>query len=206
VKLSSIERALEAMETMQKGRPYSLRPEDAKFKLVDELARISRKLKIKPVVIGGMAVNHHGYVRFTHDADLLLSKDDAAILFRHLKSASGWKRFHEGFKNTFLDVAVDLCVEGEGTSPDWHEPFPSPAELRPLRVRPLPVASIEDVVVLKAMSGRSKDDADIVELLKVHRRRIDSLHKAARGRLRTDGAKRHLDEVIARAKDEIARR
>ncbi len=204
MKASSVERALEAMESMQKGKPYSLRPDDPKRKLADELARLARELKIKPVIIGGLAVNHHGYLRVTADVDLLLSREDATVLMRHLKGELGWKRFHEGFKNTFLDVSFDMCVEGERTSPAWAETFPDPADLRTLRVRPLPVIDLPEVIALKAMSGRAKDDGDSVELLKRHARRVDALHRDARARLKTDEAKRHLDAVVARAKDEIA--
>jgi hypothetical protein len=123
MKSSSLHRALEAMETMEKGKPYGLRPEDPKRKLVDELARLAGELRIKPLVIGGMAINHHGYVRFTADVDLLLSKPDAAALSRRLKSELGWKRHHAGFKNTSLHVGAYLCVEGERTSPVWSETF-----------------------------------------------------------------------------------
>jgi hypothetical protein len=206
MKPSSIERALEAMESMQKGKPYSLRPDDPKRKLADELARLARELKIKPVIIGGLAVNHHGYLRVTADVVLLLSKDDAVVLFRRLKTELGWKRYHEGFKNTFLDVAVDLCVEGERTSPAWAEVFPNPADLQKQPTRPLPVLKLPDLIALKAMSGRAKDEGDAVELLKRHPARIASVHRAARALLHTDEAGRFLDSVVARAKDEIARR
>jgi len=204
MKPSSLERALEALETMERGKPYGLRPEDPKRRLADELARLARELRIRPLIIGGMAANHHGYLRFTGDVDLLLSKDDAVLLLRKLKSELGWKRFHEGFKNTVLDIGVDLCVEGGKTSPAWSERFPRPSELGQLRVRPLPVPTLPDLIALKAMSGRSRDDTDVIELLKLHRRRIATLLKGARARLKTDEAKRHLDAVVARAREEIA--
>ena len=56
---TSLARALEAMASMEKGKPYALRPEDAKRRLADELAGLCREAGVAPVVIGGLAVNHH---------------------------------------------------------------------------------------------------------------------------------------------------
>lgn len=91
MKPSSIIRALDAMDTLERGKPYSLRPDDPKRKLADELARLARELGIRPVIIGGLAVNHHGYLRVTRDVDLLLSERDAVALFRRLKAEPGWR-------------------------------------------------------------------------------------------------------------------
>ena len=206
MKPSSLERALDAMESIMPGQPYALKPGDPKRRLIHELAKISRELKIKPVVIGGLAVNHHGYLRVTVNVDLLLSKEDAVRLHRRLKEELGWKRYGEGFRNLNLGVAVDFCVEGGVTSPSWREVFPPPKEVKTLRVSPLPIPALDELVLLKAKSGRLKDDGDLGELLKRHPRRIHALHKAARGRLATEDARRHLDEVVARAKEELERR
>ena len=77
---ASMHDALEALASMEKGKPYSLRPQDAKRRLADDLARICRDLEVPPVVIGGLAVNHHGYMRLTADVDILVSKRDAVSL------------------------------------------------------------------------------------------------------------------------------
>ena len=87
--------ALEALSSMEKGRPYSLRPEDPKRRLAYDLARIGRELEIRPVVIGGLAVNHHGYLRLTADLDVLVSKALAMALLRRLRAEPGWKRAGE---------------------------------------------------------------------------------------------------------------
>jgi len=191
---------------MEKGKPYSLRPQDAKRRLADDLARICRHLDVPPVVIGGLAVNHHGYMRLTADVDILVSKGDAVALYRKLRAELGWKRHAEGFKNTLLGVSVDICVEGERTSPGSTETFPNPADLQTLDVRPLPVPALSELIALKVMSGRARDDADVVELLKRHPSRVPSLRRAASGRLRTEEARRRLDHLIARAKEERERR
>jgi hypothetical protein len=203
---TSLARALEAMASMEKGRPYALRPEDAKRRLADELARLCREARIRPVVIGGLAVNHHGYMRVTADVDILVSREDAVSLYRRLTSEVGWKRHAEGFKNTIVDVGLDICVEGDRTAPGSAEQFPAPAELKTVRVRPLPVPALAELIALKVMSGRARDDADVVELLKRHRPRMLTLRTAASKRLQTKGARERLAALVTRAREEAARR
>lgn len=194
------------MALMDKSQPYALRPEDAKRRLAEELARVCRELDVSPLVIGGLAVNHHGYVRFTSDVDILVSKVDAMKLSRRLRETPGWKRYAEGFKNTRLDIGLDICVEGERTSPSSLETFPDPSALRTVAVRPFPVPSLSETLALKVMSGRARDDADVVELLKRHRARMAPLQRAAARRLRTKEARERLEGLLARARAEAARR
>ena len=65
MKLTNLERAAEAIVYMEKGHPYSLHPEDRKRKLLNEVERICREMTLSPVVIGGLAVSHHGFIRTT---------------------------------------------------------------------------------------------------------------------------------------------
>jgi hypothetical protein len=203
---SSLERAIGAMATMEKGQPYGLKPEDAKRRLAVELARLCEEAGVAPLVIGGLAVNHHGYARFTADVDLLVSRGEASKLVQRFKQEHGWRRHREGFKNTLLDVGVDICVEGDRTSPRSAETFPAPGNLRSVSVRPLPVPALSELIALKVMPGRARDDADVVELLKRHRRRISPLRTAAARRLRTAEARARLNALVTRAREELERR
>ncbi|HSB60990.1 MAG TPA: hypothetical protein VLI67_04685 [Vicinamibacteria bacterium] len=203
---SSLARAMEAMASMEKGRPYALRPEDGKRRLTDQLARFCREEGVEPVVIGGLAVNHHGYMRVTADVNILVSREEAVPLYRRLRSETGWRRHAEGFKNTIVGVGLDICVEGERTSPGSTEEFPSPAALKKVRVRPLPVPALSELIALKVMSGRARDDADVVELLKRHHARMAALRRAASKQLRTREARARLAALLARARQEAARR
>jgi hypothetical protein len=204
VRATSLIRALEAMASMEKGKPYALRPEDAKRRLADDLSRICREAEVRPVVIGGLAVNHHGYMRVTADVDILVARAEAVALYRRLRSESGWRRYSEGFKNTALGVGLDICVEGERTAPGSTEEFPDPAQLATVDVDPLPVPALSELLALKVMSGRARDDADVVELLKRHRSRMTSLRTAASRRLRTTEARGRLAALVTRAKTEAA--
>jgi hypothetical protein len=194
------------MASMEKGKPYALRPEDAKRRLADDLARICAEAEVRPVIIGGLAVNHHGYMRVTADVDILVARQEAVPLYRRLRSEPGWRRYSEGFKNVEIGVGLDICVEGERTAPGSAEEFPDPAELATIDLDPLPVPALAELLALKVMSGRARDDADVVELLKRHRSRVPSLKAAAARRLRTEAARVRLRALVARAKAEAARR
>lgn len=191
---------------MEKGKPYALRPEDAKRRLADDLARICAEADVRPVIIGGLAVNHHGYMRVTADVDILVARRAAVALYRRLRSEPGWRRYSEGFKNVELGVGLDICVEGERTAPGSTEEFPDPSDLATIDLDPLPVPTLGELLALKVMSGRARDDADVVELLKRHRSRMSSLRVAAARRLRTDEARVRLGALVARARAEAARR
>jgi hypothetical protein len=151
-------------------------------------------------------VSHHGYVRTTADVDLLVTEKEATALSRKLKGMLGWTRYAEGFRNTVLEVGLDLCVEGRRTSPRWREVYPALQTIRRVSVRPIPVIALPDLVALKAMSGRLQDDADIGGLLKAHPSRAASLHAAAARRLRTPEAREHLDALVRRIREELGRR
>jgi hypothetical protein len=206
MKLSSVELAMEAMQHMERGKPYSLREDDSKRKLATELKALCQEIRVRPIIIGGLAVSHHGYARFTADVDVLLTRNDATALYRRLKSAPGWKKHGEGFKNTYFDVGLDICVEGERTSPRSHEVFPSPRDVRTVSVRPIPVIALAELIALKVKSGRARDDADVVELFKRHSSRLASLRRTAARHLSTREAKERLEALASRAQDEMPAR
>jgi hypothetical protein len=67
-------------------------------------------------------------------------------------------------------------------------------------------ASLSELIALKVMSGRARDDADVVELLKRHPRKIATQVKAAAGRLKTAEARKRLRALAGRAREELGRR
>lgn len=205
MRVSNFERAVEAMMHLEKGEPYGLDSEDKKRRLLVELEGLCRKMVLSPIVIGGLAVSHHGYLRTTRDVDVLATRDEGMALIRRLKSELGWKRYAEGFQNTVLEVGLDICVEGQRASPRGEEVFPNPSDLGAERIKPLPVVSLPDLIALKVMSARAKDDADAIELLKVHRSRISSICAFAAKRLKTAAARAHLKSLAARAREELRR-
>src|SRR5580658_603308 len=54
-------------------------------KAMHKIAKRLDDLSIPYVVVGGMALFHHGFRRFTEDVDLLVTKADLAIIHENLE-------------------------------------------------------------------------------------------------------------------------
>jgi hypothetical protein len=146
------------------------------------------------LVIGGLAVNYHGYKRYTDDADILYAAADGTILKRLSKKfklvkkgKSGW----HGFEHKATKVRLELVPEGGLTTygfiPGPHF-FGGDNGFLPLL----------GLVWLKLVAGRLKDDADIAELAK---RRFDDV-AATREKLPTELLER-FDALMARVQREL---
>ncbi len=144
---------------------YGVSDDDPKVALIHDLGKIVGELGIRPVVIGGIAVIVNGYPRTTTDVDLLVARADALKLVRRLESTLGFSKIRiDRFKHVDSGRTVDLCVEGELTSPRHQDRFPSPTDVEQLPRDPLPVIGLIDLLALKAKSARSQDFADFVRL------------------------------------------
>ncbi len=147
--------------------------------LNDALTRLAADLKrndIDYAVIGAVALNQHGYQRFTHDIDILLSQkglDD----FRAKLIGLGYRPAFEGatkkFRTTNENVPVEVIVEGEYPGDGLPKPvrFPYPSDFSTL-IDGISTLTLEKLVELKLTSGmtasdRLKDLADVQELIKV---------------------------------------
>jgi hypothetical protein len=107
-------------------------------------------------LIGGLAVNRHGYPRTTGDVDFLVTREAAVDL---LGDSLGGEAYGKTIRVGGRDpVVVDLL-------------FPRPEEdflegaIRDAAGTP-PVIPKAPLVYLKLACGRMKDQADVVELLK----------------------------------------
>jgi hypothetical protein len=109
-----------------------------------------REYKIKPVVVG-LAVQKHGYRRFTEDTDILISKADHDRLEQDGKIKFGQLKINPG-------VQIDVLCEGQDGNP--HPDF--------VRDGNSYYPTLEGLVYLKMLAGRLRDHADIVELLKAN--------------------------------------
>ncbi len=157
---------------MAKARPPEL-PRDA----IRDMLRWFKAAKVPGVVIGGVAVSLQGHPRHTRDlvalvvvdharlpafvrraekfgftgrvADVLdFSRDTRMLLLRHEAS------------NIPLNVSLGLLEFEEGVI--------SRAALIQLGRLKVPVATPEDLIILKAIAGRPQDLADIDNLLEAH--------------------------------------
>jgi predicted nucleotidyltransferase len=146
------------------------------MKLFPELVRIARENKIQFIVIGGHAVNEHGFHRGTEDADIMICRDDREAWSRALE-VLGYRFRHDG--GAFLQFSaewegewdVDLMLVSRETFQRIH----ASAESRSLDGAVISIPNLEHLVALKAHALKNgkglrvlKDLTDIAELLKLH--------------------------------------
>jgi len=129
------------------------------------------------LLIGGYAVNYHGYPRYTMDMDIWLRPDAAnkqrfiAFIQKqgfsdesidHLKTLdfSAAQAFHIGERETRIDFVTKI------SGVEFKEAFERCAKLS-LAGKTIPVLQYEDLMINKMLSGRPKDKADVDELQKI---------------------------------------
>mgnify|MGYP003375018082 CR=1 FL=1 len=144
----------------------AMRPE---LPLVDQglaaLRRLLAEAGVPHVLVGGVAVLHHGYVRATRDLDLLLARADAARL-EPLLDRHGFERpATNRLRHRASGVDVDLLFAGEPRPRPGAPPYPSPLELGRSAREP-DVVDLPALFELKLTARRHQDLADVVALLK----------------------------------------
>ena len=174
--------------------------------LNNTLRRIVKDLEEKEIdytVIGAVALNQHGYRRFTEDIDLLLTKAGLERFHEELVGR-GYRPAFEGARRMFRTVAEGVSIEvvttGEYPGDGRPKPvrFPDPKDVA-VYIDGVKTVSLEKLVELKLASGTSapdrlKDLADVQELIKVKdlapdfvlsldpsvREKFNELHRAVR--------------------------
>ena len=163
--------------------------------LNDALIRLARDLErsdIDYAVVGAVALNQHGYQRFTTDIHLLLSRE-GLDRFREKLVGLGYRPAFAGarkkYRTSETNVPVDIITSGEFPGDGLAKPvaFPDPADASVV-VDGIKTITLEKLVELKLASGisatdRLKDLADVQELIKI----------------------KHLDANFARELDESVR-
>ncbi len=147
--------------------------------LNETLRRLAEDLErhgIAYAVVGAIALNQHGYRRFTEDIDILLSPEGLER-FREELVGRGYRPAFQGagrkFRSADHNVPVEVITSGEYPGDGKPKPveFPRPEEAFTLLdgIRTLP---LEKLIELKLASGmtapdRLKDLADVQELIRV---------------------------------------
>ena len=146
--------------------------------LNNALRRLASDLDVHGIdynVIGAIALNQHGYRRFTEDIDLLLTKEGLKK-FRAELIGLGYLLAFEGstkqFRTTAENVPIDVITSGEYPGDGLPKPvkFPDPTESFVV-IDGVKTVSLEKLIELKLASGmtaagRLKDLADVQELIK----------------------------------------
>jgi hypothetical protein len=112
-----------------------------------------KKIGVRHMLIGGLALGAYGYIRATKDVDFLLGDEG----FDH--HAYGLITAAKGVPSMVKSVRVDTLslMPGEG---DVEEALKGTVESAGI-----PVAPVEILIFLKLKSPRPRDESDIAELL-----------------------------------------
>ncbi|MBA3715590.1 MAG: hypothetical protein H0W76_24570 [Pyrinomonadaceae bacterium] len=134
------------------------------------------RLGISHSVIGAVALNQHGYRRFTEDIDLLFTKEGLKE-FQDKLVGLGYRPAFEGakrrFRTTQENVTIEIITAGEYPGDGLPKPvvFPDPDD-NYILIDGIKTITLEKLIELKLASGMSaldrlKDLADVQELIKV---------------------------------------
>ncbi len=131
--------------------------------------------QIDYVVIGAVALNQHGYQRFTSDIDILLTPEGLQR-FRAELVGRGYRPALEGatrkFRATVENVPIEIITSGEfpGDGRAKAVSFPDPPQVAAM-IDGVKTVSLEKLVELKLASGmtglgRRRDLGDVQELIR----------------------------------------
>jgi hypothetical protein len=144
-------------------------------KTVAQLGSDLSRNGIEYMVIGAVALTAHGYLRFTADVDVVLTKEGLEAFHRELIGL-GYRPAFEGarkkLRSTRNGVAIEVITAGEYPGDGKPKPvvFPDPSTAA-VEISGVRVVRLEKLVELKLASGisasdRLKDLADVQELIK----------------------------------------
>lgn len=146
------------------------------------LVEALRGASIHYAIVGGMALNLHGFARQTVDVDVLLTKE-GLVRFRGRLVGRGYVAAFTGATRSFRDVAtgvrIDFLTAGEypGDGKPKAVAFPDP-DAAAIDRGPYRVLSLEGLIDLKLASGlsaphRMGDLVDVQRLVEVLRLPIE---------------------------------
>ena len=173
------------------GRDRMLQPQDLPGRygrVIKALDQLLHACDCEAVVAGGWAVWRHGYVgRVTQDVDIALPKASVDEFLR-VASVSGFERITQPpgrwRKLCHRDSGIDVDILPEGGRPGTLSrpaptTIPHPKSMGAIRGI-LKYISFLSLIELKLAAGRLRDAADVVELVRANRERIDEVRQHLR--------------------------
>jgi hypothetical protein len=146
--------------------------QDAVHKTLRRTANRLEGSRIPYAVIGGMAVNLHGYRHTTGDVDILLTSDGLEA-FRNCFVPEDYEADARRMRR-FLDrrtaTPVDVALKGSFAGPDKVRglSYPDPCSVR-VRIDDLWVADLTALIQIKLAIGRYCDLGDVAGLIRSNR-------------------------------------
>jgi hypothetical protein len=147
---------------------------DAPQLAMRKLVRILDEAEIPYAVAGALALNQHGYQRFTVDLDLLLTPAGLEALKSRVLGLGYVERFagSKGMRDTENNVAIDVLLTGDfpGDGKPKAVAFPDPIEggTEIEGIRFLKLGKLIEMKLASGMSARHrmKDLTDVLELIR----------------------------------------
>lgn len=149
--------------------------ESAVFKTLQEIVKRLDALGIPYAVVGGLALFHHGYQRFTNDVDLLVTKENLKFLHEKLEGLGYLPPFtgSKHLRDTDTGVKVEFLTTGEYPGDGKPKPvsFPDPLGVR-IQIEGMWFLNLPTLIELKLAAGissphRGKDLIDVQELVSI---------------------------------------
>ena len=117
-------------------------------------------------IVGGLAVIHHGYERYTRDVDVLVAPDAMSTVESFLDAHGFSKISDRRIQHNGTGVFVDMLPEGaQLRGPRHAPPLPSPNDVAASDTDP-EVVALPVLLEFKLDAGRRLDLTDVVQLLK----------------------------------------
>lgn len=164
-----------------------MKQESEVYKALKRFTTRLDELNIPYVLAGALALNFHGYQRFTVDIDIIVTRDNLKRIHDALEG-KGYLPPFAGSKNlrdTDNKVAIDLIVSGDfpGDGKPKELTFPNPEEGF-VELEGIKCLTLEKLIELKLASGltnprRGKDINDVqalIEHLQLNRDFATRLH------------------------------
>ena len=132
---------------------------------------------VEYMMVGGFAVNMHGYTRATEDIDIWI-KDDLenrrnlgnamavfgyeAISWEEIQFVPGWTNFYIG-----NGIVLDVLINMKGLEGYTFEQCRSMAKTAEIETVKVPFLHINQLIANKKAVNRPKDQLDVIELEKI---------------------------------------
>lgn len=160
--ISILERGAESVRAVSAGEANRF------TSALEDLQRLAEGEAMPIAIVGGLGAIRYGYPAATQDIDVVIGKEHLGEIVR-LAPAYGFKvvwRAETGWHTlTHGDVEINVVPEGALAKKTAPTSIPGPTQLGV--PQGLGYASLAGWLELKLSSGRQKDRAHVVEVLKV---------------------------------------
>ncbi|HAU39538.1 TPA: hypothetical protein DCW56_01220 [Candidatus Peregrinibacteria bacterium] len=155
--------------------------------IFEKVFKSLNKARIQYVVVGGVAVNLHGYVRFTGDLDLLVLMEEenlkkmdkvmkslgyserlpvSLLALKDRRQVQKWLKEKNMRAYSFVPLKdnplqIDIIVDESLRFPE----FEKNKIVKRISDTPIPVVSIQDLIKMKKKAGREQDFIDLEALI-----------------------------------------